>query len=69
MVFMNVGQRRPPALTVMTLKRHERTFAAARPQPDRLATHRLRVRGRNKERLDPRFEANGPERTEIAEGK
>jgi endonuclease YncB( thermonuclease family) len=69
MIYMNFGRRWSQALTVTILKRHERSFAAAGLQPDRLANLRLRVRGYIEERSGPRIEATRPEQIEIAEGK
>jgi endonuclease YncB( thermonuclease family) len=69
MIYMNFGRRWSQALTVTILKRHERSFAAAGLQPDRLANLRLRVRGYVEERSGPRIEATRPEQIEIAEGK
>jgi endonuclease YncB( thermonuclease family) len=69
MIYMNFGRRWSQALTVTILKRHERNFAAAGLQPDRLANLRLRVRGYIEERSGPRIEATRPEQIEIAEGK
>jgi hypothetical protein len=68
-IYMNFGRRWSQALTVTILKRHERSFAAAGLQPDRLANLRLRVRGYIEERSGPRIEATRPEQIEIAEGK
>ena len=69
MIYMNFGRRWSQALTVTILKRHERSFAAAGLQPDRLANLRLRIRGYIEERSGPRIEATRPEQIEIAEGK
>jgi endonuclease YncB( thermonuclease family) len=68
-IYMNFGRRWSQALTVTILKRHERSFAAAGLQPDRLANLRLRVRGYIEERSGPRIEATRPEQIEIAEGR
>ncbi|HEY4406670.1 MAG TPA: thermonuclease family protein [Xanthobacteraceae bacterium] len=69
LIYMNFGRRWSQALTVTIMKRHERSFAAAGLQPDRLANLRLRVRGYIEERSGPRIEATRPEQIEIAEGK
>jgi hypothetical protein len=69
MIQMNFGRRWSQALTVTILKRHERSFAAAGLQPDRLADPPLRVRGFVEERSGPRIEATRPEQIEIAQGK
>ena len=69
MIDMNFGRRWSQALTVTILKRHERSFAAAGLQPDRLAKPKLRVRGYIEERSGPRIEATRPEQIEIAQGK
>jgi endonuclease YncB( thermonuclease family) len=69
MIYMNFGRRWSQALTVTILKRHERSFASAGLQPDRLANLRLRVRGYIEERSGPRIEATRPEQIEIAESK
>ena len=66
---MNFGRRWSQSLTVTILKRHERTFAAAGLQPDRLVNLRLRVRGFVEERSGPRIEATRPAQIEIARGK
>jgi endonuclease YncB( thermonuclease family) len=68
-IYMNFGRRWSQALTVTILKRHERSFAAAGLQPDRLANLRLRVRGYIEERSGPRIEATRPEQIEIAQGE
>lgn len=68
-IYMNFGRRWSQALTVTILKRHERSFAAAGLQPDRLANLRLRVRGYIEERAGPRIEAIRPEQIEIAQGE
>jgi endonuclease YncB( thermonuclease family) len=68
-IYMNFGRRWSQALTVTILKRHERSFAAAGLQPDRLANLRLRVRGYIEERSGPRIEATRPEQIEIAKGE
>jgi endonuclease YncB( thermonuclease family) len=68
-IYMNFGRRWSQSLTVTVLKRHERTFAAAGLQPDRLVNLRLRVRGFIEERSGPRIEATRPEQIEIAEGR
>ena len=68
-IYMNFGRRWSQALTVTILKRHERSFAAAGLQPDRLANLRLRVRGYIEERSGPRIEATRPEQIEIARGE
>jgi endonuclease YncB( thermonuclease family) len=69
LIYMNFGRRWSQALTVTILKRHERSFAAAGLQPDRLANLRIRVRGYIEERSGPRIEATRPEQIEIAEGR
>ena len=69
MIYMNFGRRWSQALTVTILKRHERSFAAAGLQPDRLWNLRLRVRGYIEERSGPRIEVTRPEQIEIAEGR
>jgi endonuclease YncB( thermonuclease family) len=69
LIYMNFGRRWSQALTVTILKRHERSFAAAGLQPDRLANLRLRVRGFIEERSGPRIEATRPEQIEIAQGE
>jgi endonuclease YncB( thermonuclease family) len=69
LIYMNFGRRWSQALTVTILKRHERSFAAAGLQPDRLANLRLRVRGYIEERSGPRIEATRPEQIEIAQGE
>src|ERR1019366_4178650 len=53
MIYMNFGRRWSQALPVTILKRHERIFAAAGLQPDRLANLQLRVRGFIEERSGP----------------
>lgn len=68
-IYMNFGRRWSQALTVTIPKRHERSFAAAGLQPDRLANLRLRVRGYIEERAGPRIEATRPEQIEIAQGE
>lgn len=68
-IYMNFGRRWSQALTVTILKRHERSFAAAGLQPDRLWNLKLRVRGYIEERSGPRIEATRPEQIEIAEGR
>jgi endonuclease YncB( thermonuclease family) len=68
-IYMNFGRRWSQSLTVTILKRHERTFAAAGLQPDRLVNLKLRVRGFIEERSGPRIEATRPEQIEIADGK
>ena len=68
-IYMNFGRRWSQSLTVTILKRHERTFAAAGLQPDRLVNLKLRVRGFIEERSGPRIEATRPEQIEIAESK
>jgi endonuclease YncB( thermonuclease family) len=68
-IYMNFGRRWSQSLTVTILKRHERTFAAAGLQPDRLVNLKLRVRGFIEERSGPRIEASRPEQIEIATDK
>jgi hypothetical protein len=69
MIYMNFGRRRSQALTITILKRRERSFAADRLQPDRLADLKLVVRGLVEQRPGPRIEATRPAQIEIAEGK
>jgi hypothetical protein len=69
MISMNFGWRRSQALTVTILKRHERSFAAAGPQPGRRANLMLRVRGSMGERSGSRIAAAHPAQIEIARGK
>jgi hypothetical protein len=66
-IYMNLGRRRSQALTVTILKRHERSFAAAGPQPDRRACRRRQVRGYAEERPGARSAATRPRPIEIAQ--
>jgi hypothetical protein len=67
LIYMKCGWRRSQALTVTILKRHERSFAAARQQGDRRARLRRRVHGYVEGCLGARNVATRPGPVEIAQ--
>lgn len=66
-IYVNFGRRWSEDFTVTTLKRNERTFAAAGLPLKSLAGRHVRVRGTVEERGGPWIEAVHPGQIEIAE--
>jgi endonuclease YncB( thermonuclease family) len=66
MIYVNFGRRWPEALTVIILKRHEGSFAAAGVTPRTLEGRMVRIRGYVDVRSGPVIEATRPQQIEVA---
>ncbi len=64
-IYVNFGRRWTEALTVIILKRQQRTFASAGVEPKRLEGRRVRVRGWIEQRGGPTLMAEAPEQIEL----
>src|SRR5258705_433924 len=68
-IYVNFGRRWSEDFTVTISKRHERIFAAAGLEPQKLSGRRVVVRGWVEERGGPWIEASTPEQIEIVADK
>jgi endonuclease YncB( thermonuclease family) len=64
-IYVNFGRRWSEDFTVTISKRHERIFAAAGLEPQKLSGRRVLVRGWVEERGGPWIEASTPDQIEI----
>jgi hypothetical protein len=64
-IYVNFGRRWTEALTVIILKRQQRTFAGAGVEPKQLEGRRIRVRGWIEQRGGPVVMAEQPEQIEL----
>jgi endonuclease YncB( thermonuclease family) len=64
-IYVNFGRRWTQALTVIILKRQQRTFASAGLEPKQLEGRRIRVRGWIEQRGGPTVMAEAPEQIEL----
>lgn len=64
-IYVNFGRRWTQALTVIILKRQQRTFASAGVEPKQLEGRRIRVRGWIEQRGGPTVMAEAPEQIEL----
>lgn len=64
-IYVNFGRRWTQALTVIILKRQQRTFANAGVEPKQLEGRRIRVRGWIEQRGGPTVMAEAPEQIEL----
>jgi len=66
-VYVNFGRRWSDEFTVTILKRNERWFSGAGMAPNKLAGHRVEVRGWIEERNGPAIEVVRPEQIELVD--
>jgi endonuclease YncB( thermonuclease family) len=66
-IYVNFGRRWTRDLSVIILRRNQRSFAAAGIEPQRLQGRRIRVRGLVEQRRGPVIEADAPEQIEFAD--
>lgn len=64
-IYVNFGRRWTQALTVIILKRQQRTFMSAGVEPKQLEGRRIRVRGWIEQRGGPTLMAEVPEQIEL----